>query len=108
LKKGGSVTDEKKSVEEAAINAYMESLDGESLTDEDRREYLWAFLEEIRRVYKNLLAQKEQAKRMGNEEGLNQLTKLFRKNYEGRRDAVLELRRLGEKVDDKFVPDSAR
>ena len=96
-------------VEEVALNAYMDAVgaNGEAKTDDDRRSYYRKRLVEVKMTYKSLILQKEEAegyKADRREAMLNKLTPIFRDNYGERVRVVTELRKLGEVVDDPFVP----
>lgn len=105
------MAEEKKTSEtepqEAEINVYMESPDGQGPKEDDRKAYLKGRHEEVKRDYKILCLQKEEAQGCKREDMLNQLTTAFRNNWKARRYVVVELRRMGEQVEDSFVPKSA-
>lgn len=103
------MADEKKEeVEEAEVNAYMEAELNGDLTDDDRKEFLTLRLDKIKAEYRGLRMLKEEYEKTKNPDALNQLSGDFRKNFLVRRYCVTELRRLGDKVEDQFVPDSKR
>lgn len=97
-------------LEEAAINAYMDgaSANGESLNDDERKLYFKKRYSDIRSSYKYLMLQREETQcykdKTHKEQVTAKLTVLFRENYDDRVTVVTELRKLGEKVDDPFVP----
>jgi len=93
--------------EEAELAAYMEAGDGQAPGQEDRRAYLQRRHAEIDREYRDLLLQKEEIEARRNEKLLDAVTAMFRENWKARKFVVVELRRLGEEVDDRFVPKSA-
>jgi len=93
-------------VEEAEINAYMENANGEGPNERDRKDYLTARYENVKAQYKFLLLQREEADGRKADDDMNKLTAAFRENYKARRYVVTELRRMGQAVDDKFVPTS--
>lgn len=95
----------KDDVEEAEINAYMES-EEESPSENEIKEYLYNRLREVKEGYKSLKLQKMELEATKNEQGLNQITKLFRNSFVARRFFVTELRRMGETVKDRFIPKS--
>lgn len=107
------MADEKKDaevkVEEAAINAYMDGpSNGEAVKDDDRKAYYKQRYNGVKSTYKFLVLQKEEAEAYKDKahkaQLLNKLTPLFRENYIERLAIVTELRKLGETVDDQFVP----
>lgn len=91
--------------EEAEINAYMESPDGEGPTEKEQLQLLRKAYDETKQRYKLLQFQRGQAERMKNDTTLNQLTPAFRENFKIRKDCVIQLRRMGEKIKDRFVPE---
>lgn len=94
-------------VEEAEILAYMGS-EVELPSVADRKSYFLKRLGNVRDVYLYLKLQQEEAdayKDKGyREQTIGKLQKLFRENYTERVTVVTELRKMGEKVDDPFVP----
>lgn len=103
------MVNDKNDPEEAAFNAYMEAVgaNGEATTDEKRKVYYQTRYQAIRAAYAELLLQKEEHegyKSELRERSLAKLTPIFRENYLARVRIVVELRKLGEKVDDPFVP----
>lgn len=97
---------EKPKTEEAEVNAYMEAENSgiEAPSEADRRAYLWKRYRETVDLYVALQLQKEECVGVKSESLMNSLTAHFRDNYKARRWIVTELRKMGEKVDDKFVP----
>ncbi len=93
-------------IEEAAINQYMAA--GVTITDQEKISYFQSRLKNILDGYRFLRLQKEEYDRYTEkghrEDLLSKLTRLFRENYSERVAVVTELRRLGVKVDDQFVP----
>lgn len=104
------VADKEERIEEAAINAYMDgaAANGEALSDEDRKVYFKKRYADVRSSYKYLMLQREETQcykdKAHKDQVMTKLTALFRENYDDRVTVVIELRKLGEKVDDPFVP----
>lgn len=99
--------DEGADPEEAQVNAYMETPHSdEEPTDKERLYYLRQMYEQVKADYKALMLRKEQAERMKDDQELNQLTPLFRRNFKRRVDCVVELRKIGEIAKDPWVPSS--
>lgn len=88
------------------INAYLEEL-MYGLKDERRIDVLKATYADVLNQSEDIAVQKEQAQRMKDDARENLLAIAARKNFKRRRDTVIELRRLGEKIKDKWVPDTA-
>lgn len=101
-----------KDPEEAQFSAYMEGANAGSDVpqDTDRKTYYYSRLKEIRDAYKQLLIEKEEIDGYKNaahrEPMVAKLLSLFRTNYLARVRIVTELRKLGEVVEDPFVPSS--
>lgn len=97
-------------IEEAEYNAYMEAVaaNGEIPKESERKDYYKARYNNVKTVYKSLILQKEEAEGYRDKDQkklwLDKLTPAFRDNYRERIRIVTELRTLGEKVDDPFVP----
>jgi hypothetical protein len=98
---------EERKIEEAEVNAYMECADGQKPNENERRDWLRARYMDVIREYKQLLLLKEEVEYRKNDEAMNRLTQSFRENYKTRRWVVTELRKIGDTVEDKFVPRSA-
>ena len=107
------MSDEKKEKPEEEILAeYMDGVgaNGETPTDEDRKKYWHSCYENVKRSYKGLLISREDIDGMPKsrqDQAKTQLVEQFRINRQDRFHVVKELRKLGEKVDDNFVPLSA-
>jgi len=96
-----------KELEEAEIDAYMdlEIQDAEAPQPEERLSYLQTRYAQVKNDYKVLQLQKAEAEAKKDENMLNKLRGLFRENFKGRKYTVTELRKLGQKVEDPYVPE---
>ena len=94
---------EKVEVEEAEVNAYMESVANEAPTNEEYIQYARARYDQIKKEYRALKLQKAEADARKSEDILNRITQAFRENFSARKWAVAELRSLGEEVNDPFI-----
>ena len=96
---------EKDEVEEAEIDAYMETDDKDSDPSEaEWTEYLKSRYENVKGNYKLLKLQKMEFEGRKDENSMNRLNPLFAQNYRERKYIVSELRKLGIEVEDRFVP----
>lgn len=93
--------------EEAEINMYMESADGEAPSEEQWKEYWKVRYKQVKADYQTLQMQKGENDTVKRKEIEVQLVQAFKNNYKERKNVVIELRRLGEKIEDRFVPKSA-
>lgn len=92
--------------EQGALDAYIEGVgsNGEGPTDADRTAYYLNRYEEVKAAYRKLLIQREEAEARKMDESLPGVLAHFRVNYSARLHVVRELRRLGQVVNDPFVP----
>lgn len=98
--------DEMAEPEEAEINAYMEETNGEGPNDDEFLTYLKMRYEQVKSDYKSLQLQRAEAEARKEANLLNKLTAAFRSNYKARRWAVIQLRIVGEIIQDRFIPRS--
>jgi hypothetical protein len=94
---------EKEEINELELQAYMD-LDEYEIQDEKWKRYLILRYAEVRATFDKLMLNKREAEGMKQEETLNKMAPLFRANYKERKFIVKQLRKLGEKVEDKYVP----
>lgn len=93
-------------IEEAELDLYMESADGEAPTEVERREYLRRRYQAIKAEYKLLQLNREELAGRGGKADRQEaeISRAFRENYLARKWVVRELRKAGEPIEDKFVP----
>lgn len=105
-----SAREDSDKVEEAEVLAYMahEGPASELPTEIDRKDYYLKRYGEIRGAYVYLKLQQEEAEKYKDksyrEKLVDKLKALYRKNQTERIAVVITLRRMGQKVDDPFVP----
>lgn len=87
--------------EEAAVDAYMDGVSEPS--EMERVIYLRRRYVEVGFEYKTLLQIKEEATKTSNQMQLGQVRDGMMANYKARKYVVTELRKLGQKVEDKFI-----
>ncbi len=93
----------KEDVEEAAVDAYAEA----SLlkpSDSETIAYLRKRLEDINTEYKTLKMIRAESEATGNKQILQNIMGGFRENFKVRKYVVAALRKMGQPVDDPFVP----
>lgn len=95
--------------EQAALDAYIEGVhaNGEGPNEADRIAYYLNRYEEVKAAYRKLLLQREEAEERRMDESLPGILAHFRTNYSARLHVVKELRKLGQTVDDPYVPAAA-
>ena len=98
--------------EELAVEAYMDQLGGssEAPTEEERKAYLKRQYEGVKATAKSLQLERAVIERMDGkkrEDAMNNMRGAFAENYKFRKIIVTEMRKLGEKVEDQFIPLSA-
>lgn len=95
-----------KDIEQAELDSYMDhgNAAGDAPSIEDKRAYLLARYQAVRQTYKTLLLQKLELEKRGENSILVQIQKAFSENYAARKYCVRELRAIGEKLEDRFVP----
>lgn len=93
-------------VEPGEIDAYMdpEGAGKDGLSDEHRRKLYLTRYDAIREEYRVLMCLRAEFDATKNEEGLANVRRRFETNYKARKFLVRELRLLGEKLEDRFVP----
>lgn len=93
-------------VEQAEIDAYMdpENANGDGPTNEERKGYLKARYEQVKNDYKALCLQREEFEGQKRADLQGKIQEAFKQNYVARKWFVRELRKAGEKIEDKFVP----
>jgi len=102
--------EEVEKIDEASINAYMEAVEanGEAPLEKERITYYTQRYNGVKATYKALLLQKEEAQQYRDKEQkdnlISKLTPAFRQNYIERLAVVTELRKLGQVIDDPYVP----
>jgi hypothetical protein len=96
-------------VEQGEIDAYADSENAGTAgpTGDERQAYLRARYEQIKIEYKSLQLQQEEYKCSKRDELVQKVREAFGHNYAARKYVVRELRKVGEKIEDKFVPLSA-
>lgn len=94
---------EEDKIEPAEYDAYVEADHGE-LTDKDKIDFFKVRYQSILSEYKVLKLQRLECKFTEREEILTQIRKAFESNYRARKYVVKELRLLGERVTDPYVP----
>jgi len=89
-------------VEPAELNKYM---DAECASKDEvlDKNYLLTRYEQIKSQYDVLHRERDEAEKTANQELKNRVSELFTQNYKARKYIVRELRRMGEKIEDKFV-----
>lgn len=98
--------------EELAVEAYMDqfSKSAEAPTDAERVERLLVRYQYIKDEAKRLQCEREEIEATtvkNKEQILTTIRNAFTENFKYRKAIVTELRRLGQIVDDKFIPLSA-
>ncbi len=101
-----------KEPEELEVEAYMDQLPSgpEAPTDKDRKDYLNARYTFVKDQAKRLQLEKaelESVKTESKKQVMDNIRSAFAENYRIRKYCVTELRKLGEKIEDKFIPLSA-
>lgn len=97
---------------ELEVEAYMDQLtqSPEAPTTKEQVEYLNARYVYIKDQAKRLQLEKseiEGSKADSKAQGIATIRAAFAENYKARKYVVTELRRLGEKIEDRFIPLSA-
>lgn len=97
---------------ELVVEAYIDQLSKseEAPTDAERIERLLVRYQYIKDEAKRLQCEREEIEASQvkqKDQILNTIKTSFTENYKYRKAIVTELRRLGQKVDDKFIPLSA-
>lgn len=101
-----------KEPEDLEVQSYMDSIpkSGEAPSDKDRLERYKLRYQFIKDQAKGLQLEREEieaGKMKDKDQMLLKITAAFADNYRNRKTIVTELRRLGEKIDDTFIPLSA-
>ena len=101
-----------KEPEELSVEAYIDqfSRSTEAPSDDERKQRYQLRYKFIKDEAKRLQMEKEELEATNSkskEQMLTQIRTAFTENYKSRKAIVIELRKLGEKVDDKFIPLSA-
>jgi hypothetical protein len=104
--------DHEKEPEDLAVEAYMDQIKSspEAPSEKDRKEYLKARYEFIKAQAIRLQLEKhelESVKADQKQQMLANIRTAFAENYKVRKYCVTELRKLGEKIEDQFIPNSA-
>ena len=92
----------KDDVEEAEVNAYMDS-EAEKPNDEYRKAYLKQKYERVKSEYRVLWLEMQEARERKEEKRLNELTQHCRENFKARKWYVMSLYEMGEDVKDPHV-----
>jgi hypothetical protein len=87
-------------IEQAELDKYM---DVECLLEDTYLQHLRIRYSEILREYESFLCVQREAIESKREDLQSRMVGLFRNNYKSRKYIVMELRKRGEKVEDKFV-----
>jgi hypothetical protein len=100
---------EAEKVEQAEIDSYMdvENSGGDGPTSEERLAFLKTRYAQVKEEYKLLQLQREEIEATKKEDLLPRVNQAFSANYKTRKFLVKELRKAGEKVEDRFIPLSA-
>jgi hypothetical protein len=98
-----------KEPEELAVEAYMDQFtkSPEAPSDEERKTRYLERYKFIKNEAKRLQMDKEEIEATSSknkEQLLQQVRAAFTENYKTRKAVVTELRKLGEKVEDQFIP----
>ena len=98
-----------KEPEDLAIEAYMDQItqSEDAPTDEERKQRYHIRYQYVKDEAKRLQMEREEleAGTLKNKDAmLLQLREAFSSNYKTRKAVVTELRRLGEKIEDRFIP----
>jgi hypothetical protein len=104
--------DAEKEPEELAVESYMDRIKAseEGPSDGDRKEWYQLRYKFIKDQAKRLQLEREEIEATSSkkkDEMLANIRAAFTDNYKSRKAIVTELRKLGEKVDDQFIPLSA-
>lgn len=97
---------------ELEVEAYMDRLkeSEDAPKDDERREYYRNRYKFIKDQAKRLQLEREEleaTKSKNREQVLTQIRQAFTENYQSRKAIVTELRKLGEKIEDSLIPNSA-
>lgn len=92
-------------IEDAELRAYMDRENADGAFDEKLyAQYLFARYEQVKAAYRDLLFQQAEVEGRGDAKQFGQkLSEVFHENYRQRKFLVKELRKRGEKVEDKFI-----
>lgn len=93
---------------EAEVQSYLDSEGQGEVDDEMQLKYLRNRYNQIKENFKGYKVQQREAQALGRKEVLDKINKALRDNYEERKYAVCELRKMGEEIKDVFIPQSAR
>lgn len=101
-----------KEPEELEIEAYIDQIPTgpDAPTEKDRKDYLKGRYTFCKDQAKALQLQKEELDGIPTKESkqtMEAIRAAFSQNYRVRKYCVTELRKLGEKIEDKFIPNSA-
>lgn len=95
-------------VEQAELDAYMEADFNGEYSEEKQISYLKERLGLVKEEYSQFVLLRQEAVAIKNDTRLADLSKMFRDNFLTRRYLVTRLRSMGQKVEDRFVPLSAK
>lgn len=104
--------DHKDEPEELAVEAYIDQItkSDEAPSETERKQYLNARYQFVKDQAKRLQLEKMELEAIKTDQKnqlLMNIRATFTENYKIRKYCVTELRKLGEKIEDKFIPLSA-
>ena len=94
------------SPEEVEIDSYMDEENAaadEKPTEDQWKEYLSARYAQVKQSYGTLLCHLREAQAGKRDEMIPEIRMQFAQNYRNRKVIVRELRRMGEKIEDRFI-----